>query len=40
MTLLLAHMTVVEWPSLLLAALFGFIAGVAVTYAMAMRKLK
>lgn len=37
---LLAHVTEQELPSIWLAALFGFVAGVAVTFAALVRKLK
>ena len=40
MTELLAHITQTEMPSLWLAAMAGFIGGVAVTFAMLARKLK
>jgi hypothetical protein len=36
----LAHITPTEVPSFWLAALVGFVAGVAVTYGMLARKLK
>jgi membrane protease YdiL (CAAX protease family) len=36
----LAHITPTEVPSMWLAALVGFVAGVAVTYAFVARKLK
>jgi len=36
----LAHITPTEVPSFWLAALVGFVAGVAVTYALVARKLK
>jgi hypothetical protein len=37
---LLAHITEQEVPSFWLAALVGFVAGVAVTFAVMVRKLK
>jgi hypothetical protein len=37
---LLAHITPTEVPSFWLAALVGFVAGVAVTFALVARKLK
>ena len=40
MTEILAHITQHELPSVWLAAFAGFLAGVAVTFAMLARKLK
>ena len=37
---LLAHITEREVPSFWVAAMIGFVAGIAVTYAMLVRKLK
>jgi hypothetical protein len=37
---LFAHVTPIEVPGFSLAALVGFVAGVAVTYALVARKLK
>jgi len=37
---ILAHITPIETPSILLAALVGFVAGVAVTFAFVARRLK
>jgi hypothetical protein len=37
---LLAHLTPTEVPSFWLAALIGFVAGVAATFALVARKLK